>query len=138
MAKISSCFLLLAALVKNLSFAMPLSGFEILPQKSAADADFCGVFSIKNISYYETKNKYGSVKMPLDISANKRKYSNIRIISKSLFNELVFNFKNQNEFKNKKSCFPDIKVDSKRKLKSSFRIANVDIKFDEDIIVTIY
>ncbi|GEM_PF-1786137 len=93
-----------------------------------ADFYFSGGIVVRDVTL-----KRGFVKMPFDRSKN-RKYFNIRILAKNLHTKMVRAFRGLSD--KEKSVVPSFKVEETQKLLSRFRVANVNVSFDGELIVT--
>lgn len=93
------------------------------------DFEFSKTILVKNIEF-----KNGFLKMPLD-GYKKKKYSNIKILSKDFYYKIsnCFNIEKCAVRKEKKDIL--IKVEKIFPLKSPLRIANINISFDAELVV---
>lgn len=144
---VTICLLLVCCIV----FSLDITSFETkeclpsdLRKKSIeksncrrSDVVFSHSFIVKNIKFVKTPaGDY--IQMPLTIrkyDKETKKYSNIKIISPILYNELMNAFGGKNSAQDK----PDeiqAEVTSVRSLNSDIRVANVDINFDDQLLVT--
>lgn len=98
--------------------------------------EFSKTIRVKNIEY-----KNSTIIMPLDIFKDK-KYDNIRIMTKELHDVILKSFlTGKNTKKTTKDPLnyktPEFKITQIRKLSSPYRIANVEVVFDDSLLVVL-
>lgn len=110
--------------------ALEITAVSTAAVKGAAKADFTfGAFTVRSIAYEK-----GGVVMPF--TENKgRTYTDIKLLSKSLYGKIEGCFKNGFKKPAKAPAAPAVKVDSLKPLKSPVRVANAEITFDGDLLV---
>ncbi len=98
-----------------------------------ADVEFSKSMEVKGVEIsIEKDNPF--VRMPLTPSKKGKGYANIRILSKRMYDLLAnLNGDTSHLFK---AGMPAYRISSARKLSSPYRIANVEVEFDDDLIVT--
>jgi len=130
--------IIIIALIQNSAFALEITNLK--PTEcvgkicQSANVTFSNVITIYDVKYVKTEDNSHLI-MPLTSGRAKNQYSNVRIESKTLHDKLIDAF--QNRKIEKKDILPiDVRVLSARKLLSDFRIANVNILFDGELLVT--
>ncbi len=119
---------LLAAFFQSCLFGMDITSCDLSAKKDTGDFIYAGAIKINNISFKE-----GKVLMPVEENKGKT-YENIKLVSRQAYEKLVSSFsKGVCDGRSKISNIP-FKIKSVRKLKSPYRIANVEIEFDQTII----
>lgn len=104
------------------------------------DVEFSKSFVVDNIKFMQIPaGNY--IQMPLTIRKNGRKkvkYSNIKIKSRMLYDKLVKSFEGRPSAEPAEKEIEDVnfRVISARKLNSDFRVSNIDVIFDNELIVT--
>lgn len=99
-----------------------------ISQSGKAEISFGQFYAVKNIAM-----KDGKIVMPVEQSKD-RVYENIRIISRQTYERILSVFKKEKCISSNKKVPVNFKIRSVRKLKSDYRIANVEVEFDEDIM----
>ncbi|MCG2725302.1 MAG: hypothetical protein L6420_03420 [Elusimicrobia bacterium] len=92
--------------------------------------EFSKTILIKGIEFED-----GFLKMPLD-GCKKKKYSNIKILSKDFYQKILDCFKIQKCVISAAKKDISLKVEKIFSLKSPLRIANANVSFDNELIVT--
>ncbi|MDO8806359.1 MAG: hypothetical protein Q7R35_18250 [Elusimicrobiota bacterium] len=110
--------------------ALEITAVSTAAIKGAARADFTfGAIAVRSIAYEK-----GGVVMPF--TENKgRTYTDIKLLSKSLYVKIEGCFKNGFTKPAKAPAAPVVKVASLKPLKSPARVANAEITFDGDLLV---
>ncbi len=110
--------------------ALEVTAVSTAAIKGAAKADFTfGPVLVKDIAYEK-----GGVIMPFTENKGKT-YTDIKLLSKSLYQKIEGCFKNGFTKPAKVPAAPAVKVDSFRPLKSPARVANAELSFDGDLLV---
>ncbi len=125
------CGIIAATLIVfGIGYARALDITSMEGKKAKRDFEFSKTVFIRGI-----KLENGFLKMPLDGYKTKR-YSNIKILSKSFYSKLLNCFKGKQCALSAKRKAVSVKVEKIFPLKSPLRIANVNLSFDDDIIIT--
>ncbi|MBI4351695.1 MAG: hypothetical protein HY550_09665 [Elusimicrobia bacterium] len=123
--------LLALCLAARSAGALEITAVSTAAVKGASKADFTfGVLAVKDISYEK-----GGVLMPFTENKGKT-YTDIKLLSKSLYGKIEGCFRNGFTKPAGAPAAPAVKVDSFRPLKSAVRVANAEISFDGDLLVT--
>jgi len=111
------------------AFALEVTAVSTVPVKGAALADFTfGPLTVKNIAW-----EGGAVVLP--VTDNKgRKYTDVKLLSKSLYGKIEACFKDGFTKPAKAPAMPKVKVDSFRVHKSKARVASAEISFDGELL----
>lgn len=111
--------------------ALEVTAVSAASVKGAAKADFTfGPVTVKDIAYEK-----GGVVMPFTENKGKT-YTDIKLLSKSLYLKIEGCFKNGFVKPAKAPAAPVVKVNSFKPLKSPARVANAELHFDGDLLVT--
>ncbi|MFH1619759.1 MAG: hypothetical protein ABIG11_07615 [bacterium] len=118
-------------------WALDISGVKTLPDEhkdkgpAKVEVELSGIMVVSGIVIAPSV-----LRMPVTVSKAGRKYADVRLLSRKLYNSLIA-FKPA-AFKPKavRAAKPSFKVLSARKLSSTYRVANVEVDFDADLAVT--
>ena len=123
--------LVLCVMTASGASALDITGTEPAIIKGAAKGDFnfSGI-SVKGITYEK-----GGVVMPVTESKG-RTYSDVKLISKSLYGKIEACFKNGCAKPPAKVSSPVVKLKGLKPLKSKTRVANAELSFDGEVLVT--
>ncbi|MEW6041261.1 MAG: hypothetical protein AB1633_07035 [Elusimicrobiota bacterium] len=129
-------FYIILAVISTNACCLEITRFELHKSTGSkiADIKFSKVILVKNIEY-----KNSSIILPLDIFKDK-KYDNIRIVTKEFHDLILKNFSDgkntKNPAKGSVNCkTPEFKITQIRKLSSPYRIANIEVVFDNSLLV---
>ncbi|MCX5783069.1 MAG: hypothetical protein NTW04_01285 [Elusimicrobia bacterium] len=127
-------FLTLALFFPANSFALEISDIKSAGPDTANIAFYS--FTIENVSCLPSVKACENIVMPVSVSPKDgKKYADAKIVGKPLFDKLILAFKS-GPAKKAGADKLKIKVVSVRKLSSPVRIANVDLEFDGELLLT--
>lgn len=120
---------ILIAFLQPFLFGMDITSCDLSGKKDSGNFVYSAAIMVKGISFKE-----GKVLMPVEQNKDKA-YENIKLVSRQSYEKLVYSFsKGGCDSYTKISNIP-FKIKFVRKLKSPYRIANVEIEFSETLLV---
>ena len=128
---VATVLVALAAAALNAPALEVVSAFPVKTEKGKkADFSFSGSAMVRNIAFEK-----GAVIMPVT-EYKDRTYTDIKLLSKSLYGKLESCFSSNNCIYAGKASAPRLSVIEVKQLKSKTRVANVTVAFDGDLSVT--
>jgi hypothetical protein len=128
MRKLLKVFAVLAVLAAPAA-ALDVTAVSPAGIKGAAKGDFSfGPVTVKSVAWEK-----GAVVLPQTENKGK-KYSDIKLLSKSLYGKLENCFKNGWAKPAKAPVPPKVKVDALKPLRSPVRVANAELSFDGELV----
>lgn len=111
--------------------ALEITAVSTAAIKGSVSGDFTfGAIAVRSIAYEK-----GGVVMPFTENKGKT-YTDIKLLSKSLYGKIERGFKTGFTKPAKAPAAPVVKVESFKPLKSKVRVANAEISFDGELLVT--
>lgn len=121
----------LFCLAAQAAFALEVTGVKPAEIKGAPKGDFSfGPLTVRSVAWEQ-----GAVVMPLTESGA-RSYANIKLLTKGIYAKLEACFKNGCAKPARTPARPVLKVDALKPLKSPARVANAELSFDGELLVT--